>query len=100
MSVEERREMLFQQLELSGLDRWSDKIQVATRVLLAEYHDILSLEPGELGCTDLAKHEIRDIDDEPFKERSQIIPPPIADEVHAHVKEMLEAATICPSQSP
>ena len=86
MSVEQRKEMLFQQLELSGLEGWSDKNQAAARVLLAEYHDILSFEPGELGCTDLAKHEIRVTDDEPFKERFQRISPPMVDEVPAHVK--------------
>ena len=91
--------MLFQQLELSALEGWSDKNQAAARVLLAEYHSILSLEPRELGCTDLAKHKIRVIDDEPFKERFQRIPPSIVDEVHAHVKEMLEVGTIHPSQS-
>ena len=58
ITVEQRREMLFQQLELSGLDGWSDKNQAATRVLLAEYYDIFSLEPGELGSTDLVKYEI------------------------------------------
>ena len=36
----------------------------AAHALLAEYHDIFSLEPGELGCTDLAKHEIRVVDNE------------------------------------
>ena len=30
----------------------------------AEYHDIFSLEPRELGCTSLVKHEIRVVDDE------------------------------------
>ena len=30
----------------------------------------------------------------------QRIPPPIVDEVQTHVKEMLEASTIHPSQSP
>ena len=81
--------MVFQQLELSGLERCSDKNQAATKVLLAEYHDIF-LEPGELGCTHLAKHEIRVTEDEPFKERFQRIPPPMVDEVHAHMKEMSE----------
>ena len=90
--------MLFQQVELPGLEEWSDKIQAAARVLLAEYHDIFSLEPGELGCTDLLKHEIRVIDDEPFKERFQRIPPTMVDEVCAHIKEMFEAGTIHPSQ--
>ena len=69
MSVEQRREVLFQQLDLSGLEGWSDENQAATHALLAEYHDIFSLEPGELGCTDLVKHEIRVVDEEPFKER-------------------------------
>ena len=69
MSVEQRKEVLCQQLELSGLEGWSEKNQAAARVLLAEYHDIFSLEPGKMGCTDLVKDEIPVIDDEPFKER-------------------------------
>ena len=69
MMVEWRKELLFQQLDLSGLDRWSDRNQAAAQALLAEYHDIFSLEPGQLGCTDLAKHEIRVVDNEPFNER-------------------------------
>ena len=99
ISVEWRKEMLFQQLELSGLEGWSDKNQAAAQVLLALYHDIFSLEPGELGCSVLAKHEILVIDDEPFKERFQRIPPPMVDEVCAHMKEMMEMGAICPSQS-
>ena len=69
MSVEWWKETFFQLLELSGLERWSDKNQAAAKVLLAEYHDIFSLEPGEFGCIDLVKHEIRVFDDEPLKER-------------------------------
>ena len=76
MPVEWRREVLFQQLDLPGLEGWSTENQVAARALLAEYHNIFSLEPGELGCTDLVKHEIRVVDDEPFKERFQRIPHP------------------------
>ena len=34
-----------------------------------KYHDIFSLEAGELGCNSLVKHEIRVVYDEPFKER-------------------------------
>ena len=92
--------MLFQQLDLSGLEGWFDENQVATQALLAEYHDIFSLQPRELGSTDLAKHEIRLFDDKPFKERFQRIPPPMVDEVWTHMEEMLEVDTICPSQSP
>ena len=100
MSVKQRKEMLFQQLDLSGLEGWSDKNQVDIQVLQAQYHDIFSLEPGKLGCTDLIKHEFRVVDDEPFKERFRRIPPPMVDEVHAHMKEMLEVGTIHLRQSP
>ena len=100
ISVEARKQMFLQQLELSGLEGWSHKNQAVARVLLAEYQNIFSLQPGQLGCTHLVKHEIRVTDDEPFKERFWRIPQPMVDEVHAHVKEMLEAGTIHPYQSP
>ena len=99
MLVEQRKGLLYQQLDLHGLDRWSNGNLAAAQALLAEYH-IFFLEPGELGCTNLAKHEIRVVDDEPFKERFWRIPPPMVDEVHVHMKEMLQVGTICPSQSP
>ena len=52
--VERRREMFFQKLDLSGLEGWSEENQAGACNLLAEYQDIFSLKPGELGCTDLA----------------------------------------------
>ena len=79
MMIEWRKELLFQQLDLSGLDKWSDGNQVAAWALLAEYHNIFSLEPEEFGCMDLAKHKIRVVDDEPYKERFWRIPPPMVD---------------------
>ena len=74
MSVEQRKKVLFQQLDLSGLDRRPDRNHTAAQALLAEYHEIFSLESGELGCIDLVKHEISVVDDEPFKERFQRTP--------------------------
>ena len=100
MSFEKRREVLFEQLDLSGLEGWLEENQVAACSLLAEYHDISSLEPGELDTTDLAKHEIRVVDDEPFREWFWRIPPPMVDKVRAHMKEILEVGTIHSSQSP
>ena len=94
--VERQREVSLQQLDLSHLEGWSKANQVATHTLLAEYHDVFSLEPREIGCTNLAKHEIR-VDDKPFNEQFQRIAPPMLDEVWAHMKEMLETGTICPS---
>ena len=54
MLVERRKEVLLQQLDLFGLDGWCKANQV---------------EPGELGCTNLVKHEIRIVYDETFKEQ-------------------------------
>ena len=100
MSIEWRKEMLLQQRDLSGLKGWSRANCTSAYALLAEYHDIFLLEPGELGCTGLEKHEIMVVDNEPFERRFWRIPPPMVKEVKAHLKEMLEVGAIHPSQSP
>ena len=68
MPIEERKEMFLQQLDLSG-GGWSGANCTSVQALLTAFHDIFLLEPGELGSTSLAKHEIRIVDDKPFKER-------------------------------
>ena len=94
MSIEHRKEMLLQQLDLSGLEGWSGANCTSTHALLTKYHDIFMLEPGGLGCMGLAKHEIRVVDDESFNEGFWKIPPPMVEEVKTHLKEMLEVGTI------
>ena len=74
MTVEQWREALYEQLDLSSLDSWTPKSRVVTHSLLAEYHNIFSLNSCELGCMDLAWHVIMVMDDEPFKERFRQIP--------------------------
>ena len=37
--------------------------------LLAEYHNVFSLDLAELGCTHSTEHTIKVTDDTPFKER-------------------------------
>ena len=83
MSIECRKEMLFQQLNLSGLEGWSGANCASTHVLLDKNHDIFMLQSGELSCMGLVRHEIRVVDDEPFKERFWRIPPPMVEEVRA-----------------
>ena len=92
--------MLLQQLDLSGLEGWPRTNCTSAHALLTKCHDLFLLGPGESGCTSLKKHEIQVVDNEPFKERFQRIPPPMVEEVRVHMKEMLEAGTIHPSQSP
>ena len=68
--------------------------------MLMEHHNIFSLEPNEIGCTDTAEHVIELLDTKPFKERFQCIAPPLVEEVWEHLQEMLDGGAICPSQSP
>ena len=102
MSEEERQRMLFEKLDLSGLKTWDAKAAKQARSLLAEYHDLFSLEKNEIGRTKAAEHviELKDLDAAPFKERFRRIPPPQVDEVREHLKLMLDAGAIRPSNSP
>ena len=100
MMVQERQEKLLEKLNLDGLSEWTPHNAAIARELLLSYHDAFALKPDELRCTSTIKHKICLSDDEPFKERFRCIPPPLLEEVHASLRDMLEAGTIQPSQSP
>ena len=98
----ERQDLLLEKLDLTGLEAWpKDQVEKA-HSLLKEYHDIFSLEKHDVGHTKAPKHKIvlKDPDTPPFKERFHRIPPPQLDEVCAHLKMMLDAGVIQPSNSP
>ena len=99
LTIRQRHGKLFNELDLSGLDSWAPKLADKAHRLLAEYHDIFSLDPTELGCTHSTKHNIKVTDDTPFKECFRQIPPPMVEEMRNHLKEMLESSAIRPSQS-
>ena len=67
--------------------------------MLKEHHNVFSLEPNEIGCTDAAEHVIELMDTEPFKEWFRRIDPPLVEEVQEYIQEMLDRGVICPSQS-
>ena len=69
LMVRQRHGKLFDELDLSGLDSWAPKLADATHQLLAEYHDMSSFDPAELGCTHSTEHTIKVTDDTPFKEQ-------------------------------
>ena len=96
MSAEERQQMLFEKLDLSGLETWDAKAAKQARSLLAEYHDLFSLEKNEIGCTKAVEHviELKDPNVAPFKEQFWRIPPPQVDEVREHLKLMLDTGAI------
>ena len=70
--------------------------------LLWEYHNIFSLEKQDMGHTKVTKHKIilKDPDTPPFKELFHRILPPQVDEVRKHLKLMLNAGVVQPSNSP
>ena len=98
----ERQDLLLDKLDLSGLDDWPTEQAEKARGLLKEYHDIFFLEKQDMGHTKVAEHKIvlKDPDTPPFKERFRRIPPPQLDEVREHLKLMLDAGVIRPSNSP
>ena len=97
-----RQELLLEKLDLTGLEAWPTEQAEKAHSLLREYHDIFSLEKHDTGHTKAAKHKIvlKDPDTPPFKERFCRIPPLQLDEVHPHLKMMLDAGVIRPSNSP
>ena len=99
LTVRQRHGKLFDKLDLSSLDSWTLELADAAHWLLAEYHNVFSLDPAELGCTHSTEHIIKVTNDIPFKERFRQIPPPLVEEVRNHLKEMLESGAIRPSQS-
>ena len=68
LTIRQRRGKLFDELDLSGLDLWAPELANEACQLLAEYHDVFSLDPAELGCTHSTEHTIKVTDDMPFKE--------------------------------
>ena len=99
LTIRQRHGKLFDELDLSGLDSWAPELVDEACWLLAEYHNIFSIDLAELGCTHLTKHTIKVTDDTPFKDRFRRIPLPMVEEVRDHLREMLESGTIRPSQS-
>ena len=93
----ERQDLLLEKLDLSGLEAWPQEQAEQARSLLKEYHDIFSLEKRDMGHTNATKHKIvlKDPDTPPFKEHF-----PQLDEVREHLKLMLDAGVIQPSNSP
>ena len=92
----ERQELLLKKLDLTGLKAWPTEQAEKACSLLKEYHDIFSLEKHDTGHTKAAKHKIvlKDPNTPPFKERFHRIPPLQLDEVHTHLKMMLDAGVI------
>ena len=79
---------------MDHLKEWLPDLAQKVVALLLKFHHVISLEPNEIGCMDATEHVIELMKDEPFKERFQHIAPPLVNEVHQHIQEMLNSGTI------
>ena len=77
LTVRQWHGKLFDELDLSGLDSWHPDMVDAAHQLLAEYHNVFSLDPAALGYTHSMEHMIMVMDDTPFKEWFRQIPLPL-----------------------
>ena len=68
LTTEQRKEKLFEKLELSGLGSWPPELADSAQSLLAEYSYTFSLEPCKLSYTQLTEHVIKVTNDIPYKE--------------------------------
>ena len=98
----ERQALLLDKLDLSGLEALPMEQVEKACSLLWEYHDIFSLGKHDMGHTNATKHKIilKDPDTPPFKEHFHWIPPTQLDEAREHLKLMLDARVVRPSNSP
>ena len=97
---EERQKQLWEQLDISGADAWTEEHRQSVRKTFEEFHDVFALGPLELGRTSLVQHSIKITDPKPFKERYRRIPPHQFEEVRKHLKEMEDIGAIRRSNSP
>ena len=90
----EKEKLLFEKIDLSGIEDWDPEDQRQVRELFKEYGQLFALDDLDLGHTSVVKHGIKLNDYTPFKERYRRIPPHQYEEVKKHLKEMLEIGPI------
>ena len=100
MSVEERKKVLLESLNLDGLKDEPPELQQKVREFFSEFHDIFSLHETDLGKALPVKHNIKLTDHAPFKERFRRIPDHLLEEVKTELRNMLRIGVIKPSDSP
>ena len=86
-------------LDLSGLESWASENKEKTLDHFTEFHDVFTLEDGEMGCTEVVEHHIGVTDPCLFKKWPRNIPEGLLQEVKEHLDHMLDVEAIKPSNS-
>ena len=68
-STEKGGAWVLDQLNLEGLDQWTDDQKKAAKELLVASADVFSKDELDLGKCNILKHDIKITDPQPFKER-------------------------------
>ena len=104
LMILEWQQLLIEILEWDGgldmLKDWPQKEVLDARQLLIEFHHMFLLDKNEMGCTDTTEHIIKLTKSEPFKERFRHITPPLVEEVHEHIQEMLDGGALYAHLTP
>ena len=82
------------QLNLEGLDNWTEDQWRAAKELLIDSADVFSKDDLDLGKLNILKHDIKITNPQSFKERYKRIPPHLYEEVRAHLQEMVTVGAI------
>ena len=90
---------ILEELNLMGLDEWPKAEQEQARQLLLKWEHLFAHSNLDLGQISLIKHQIVLMDQTPFKEHYQCIPPHMYDSIKAHLQEMLDIGAIRKSHS-
>jgi hypothetical protein len=95
---------LDQQTFFEAINLKIDHLELSKQQLLKDlcykWKDVFSQGPLDLGNTDIVKHNIKLVNDQPFKEPYRRVPPALISEVREHLQEMLRMNAIRPSHSP
>ena len=83
-------------------DNLSPNQVLRVKQVLGKWSRIFSKGPSDLGKANIVKHRIKLTDNTPIKEKYRRIPSAMYmyEEVRQHLKEMLDAGAIRPSESP
>ena len=95
----EQVEELFDKIDLSGIEDWSNEDQEEVWKRIKEFGFLLALNDLDLGNTSIVKHTIKLMDYRPFKKRYHRILPHHYEEDGKHLHEMLEIGAIKHSNS-
>ncbi len=95
------REWPLSEISLEKADVLTTEQRKQVEALLVEFGDVFSRSNiYDLGKADHVEHDIKVMDERPFKQRYHTIPPHLYEEVRKHIQEMLDVGVITKLYSP